>query len=314
MNRIDRVAVCSRSFSRDPRLRAALLQRYEHVTFNDAGQSLAGDALVQFLAGHDKAITALETIDAAILARLPQLKIIGKYGVGLDMIDLDAMRRHGKRLGWTGGVNRRSVAELAVAFAIVMLHRVPEAAREVRSGTWRQLAGAQLSGRTVGIVGCGHVGREVIRLLAPFRCRVLAHDIVEQDAFYREHRVEAGGLDTLLAEADVVTIHLPCDETTRGMFSAQRLRAMRTGSILINLARGGIVDEAALREVLISGPLGAAAFDVFAQEPPIDRALIDLPNFLATPHIGGSAAEAIHAMGLAAIEGLEGPCCLEDAA
>ena len=122
MNRTDRVAVCSRSFSRDPRLRAALLERYEHVTFNDAGQSLAGDALVDFVGGHDKAITALETIDASILVRLPQLKVIGKYGVGLDMIDLDAMRAHGKRLGWTGGVNRRSVAELAVAFAIVMLH------------------------------------------------------------------------------------------------------------------------------------------------------------------------------------------------
>lgn len=314
MNRTDRVAVCSRSFSRDPRLRAALLERYEHVTFNDAGQSLAGDALVDFVAGHDKAITALETIDASILVRLPQLKVIGKYGVGLDMIDLDAMRSHGKRLGWTGGVNRRSVAELAVAFAIVMLHRVPEAAREVRGGTWRQLAGAQLSGRTVGIVGCGHVGREVVRLLAPFGCRVLAHDIADQDAFYSQHRVEAVALDTLLAEADMITIHLPCDASTRGMFSAARLRAMQPGSVLINLARGGIVDETALREVLISGPLAAAAFDVFAQEPPADRALIDLPNFLATPHIGGSTAEAIYAMGLAAIDGLDGPCCLADAA
>lgn len=313
MNRIDRVAVCSRSFSRDPRLRAALLQHYKHVTFNDAGQSLAGDALVEFLAGHDKAITALEIIDAGILARLPQLKVIGKYGVGLDMIDLEAMRRHGKRLGWTGGVNRRSVAELTVAFAIVMLHRVPEAAREVSNGTWRQLAGAQLSGRTVGIVGCGHVGREVVRLLAPFGCRVLAHDIVEQDAFYREHGAQSVALDTLISGADVITIHLPCDETTRGMISAARLRAMRPGSVLVNLARGGIVDEVALREVLVSGPLAAAAFDVFAQEPPADQALIDLPNFLATPHIGGSAAEAIHAMGLAAIKGLDGPCCLEDA-
>jgi phosphoglycerate dehydrogenase-like enzyme len=305
MNRTDRVAVCSRSFSRNAALRAALLERYEHVTFNDAGLSLEGDALVAFLKGHSKAITALETVDEQVLAQLPELQVIGKYGVGLDMIDLAAMRSHGKRLGWTGGVNRRSVAELVIAFAITMLRQVTVANREVLSGTWRQLVGGQLSGRTVGIVGCGHVGKEVVRLLKPFECKILAHDKVDYADFYREWDVQPTGLDTLLAQSDVVTLHLPLDASTRDILSSERLHAMRPGSVLINCARGGIVDEAALKQVLIDGPLSAAAFDVFAKEPPADRELLELPNFLATPHIGGSAAEAIFLMGMSAIDGLD---------
>src|ERR1700678_3879499 len=125
-----RVAVCSRSFSRNPILRAELLARYGRVKFNDAGLALCGDSLVEFLQGHEKAITALEVLDEDVLSRLPELQVIGKYGVGLDMIDLAAMRAHGKRLGWTGGVNRRAVSELVIAFAIAMLRHVPAANRE----------------------------------------------------------------------------------------------------------------------------------------------------------------------------------------
>ena len=132
-NAHDRVAVCSRSFSSNALLRAELLARYTQVTFNDAGRQLAGDALVEFLQGHDKAITALEVIDHSILGRLPELKVIGKYGVGLDMIDLAAMRSHGKRLGWTAGVNRRSVSELVIGSAISMLRHVPAAATRLES-------------------------------------------------------------------------------------------------------------------------------------------------------------------------------------
>lgn len=305
MNRTDRVAVCSRSFSRNAALRAALLERYEHVTFNDEGLSLAGDSLVAFLAGHNKAITALETLDQSVLSRLPELQVIGKYGVGLDMIDLAAMRAYGKRLGWTGGVNRRSVAELVIAFAITMLRKVTIANREILSGTWRQLVGGQLSGRTVGVVGCGHVGKEVVRLLKPFECEILAHDRITYTDFYREWQVEPVGLDALLDRSDVVTLHLPLDASTRGIISGEHLDRMKPGSVLINCARGGIVDEDSLKRVLKEGPLMAAAFDVFANEPPSDRELLELPNFLATPHIGGSAAEAIFLMGMAAIEGLD---------
>lgn len=311
MNETDLVGVCSRSFSANPVLRAELLSRYAQVRFNDAGHSLAGDSLVEFLQGCDKAITALETIDAAVLSRLPQLKVIGKYGVGLDMIDRVAMHRLGKRLGWTGGVNKRSVSELVIAFAIDMLRRVPAVNQEVRSGVWRQTVGGLLSGRTVGVIGCGHVGKDLVPLLRAFGCRVLVHDILSFPEFYRAHDVERAGLEDLLARSDVVTLHVPLDDSTRGMLSAQRLAMLKPGAVLLNLARGGLVDEVALKAMLRDGRLLAAAFDVFEQEPPQDAELLNLPNFLATPHIGGSAAEAILAMGRAAIEGLDHHCALD---
>lgn len=305
MNTTDKVAVCSRSFSRNAVLRATLLERYAHVTFNETGRQLEGDDLVEFLRGHDKAITALERIDEYVLSRLPELKVIGKYGVGLDMIDLKAMRQHGKRLGWISGVNRRSAAELALAFAIVMLRHVPAANREVLSGTWRQHIGGLLSGRTVGIIGCGNIGKDLVKLLKPFGCPVLVNDIRRYDDFYNEHGIEAVTLEALLARADIVTLHVPLDDSTRGILTKEQLALMKPTAVLINAARGGLVDEAALKRALIEKKLAAAAFDVFSEEPPQDTGLLNLPNFLATPHIGGSAEEAILAMGRAAIDGLE---------
>jgi phosphoglycerate dehydrogenase-like enzyme len=305
MNTTDKVAVCSRSFSNNLVLRAELQQRYQHVTFNDAGLQLKGDTLIEFLKGHDKAITALETIDDYVLSRLPELKVIGKYGVGLDMIDMQAMRAHGKRLGWTGGVNKRSVSELVISFAIAMLRHVPAANREVLAGTWRQHVGGHLSGRTVGIIGCGHVGKDLAILLRAFGCPVLAHDIRSFPEFYAQHHIEAVPLEDLLRRSDIVTLHVPLDDSTRNMLDAPRLALMQPGAVLINAARGGLVDEAALKVMLQEKRLLAAAFDVFAVEPPSDQALLELPNFLATPHIGGSAQEAILAMGRSAIDGLD---------
>src|SRR5712692_163938 len=163
-----RVAVTSRSFSKHPVLRAELLECYSNVTFNDEGQSLKGDMLLAFLRGHDRAITALEPLDAPLFDALSELKVISKYGVGLDMIDLEAMARHGVLLGWTPGVNRRSVAELVVAAAINLLHGAVVAAAEMRAGGWRQIVGRELTGKTVGIVGCGRIGKEVAFLMRGF--------------------------------------------------------------------------------------------------------------------------------------------------
>ena len=305
MNTTQSVAVCSRSFSTNEELRCALLARYQHVTFNDKGLQLDGDALVDFLKGHDKAITALEKIDEDVLSRLPDLKVIGKYGVGLDMIDLPAMRKYGKRLGWIGGVNRRSVSELVIAFAIALLRHIPAANREVISGRWRQHVGGYLSGKTVGIIGCGHIGKDLVPLLKAFGCQILVNDIREYRDFYNIHSIEDVTLDRLLSCSDVVTLHVPLDKSTQGLLNARTLALLKPSAVLINAARGGLVDEVVLKQMLMDGKLAAAAFDVFAQEPPTDRELLMLPNFLATPHIGGSAREAILAMGKAAIDGLD---------
>lgn len=300
-----RVAVTSRSFSRHPILRADLLARYANVTFNDTGKRLAGDDLVSFLRGHVKAIMSLEAVDESILSRLSELKVISKFGVGLDNFDLEVLDRHGILVGRTAGVNKRSVSELVIAFAIVLLRHVIASNVEVRSGIWRQHTGGCLSGCTVGIIGCGHVGKDLISLLKPFGCKILCYDETDFTEFYAEHNARAVGLEDLLREADVVTLHVPLTESTENILNAQRLALMKSSAILINTARGNLVDEAALKAMLVTGRLAGAAFDVFAIEPPEDAELLNLPNFLATPHIGGSTEEGILAMGRAAIAGLD---------
>ena len=300
------VAVASRSFSRNAQLRTELLKRYPDAKFNHTDRVLIGDELVDFLRGYPKAITGLETLNDRLFSAVPELRLVSKYGVGLDMIDLDAARRHGVSVRWTPGVNRHAVAELTIAFMIALGRRLVPLACEVRDRRWRQPGGRQISSAVVGIVGCGHVGQEVARLCRAFGASVIAHDIRTYDEFYRANAVTPVDLPTLLAEADFVSLHVPLDASTRGMIGEREIAAMKPTAYLINTARGGIVDEAALKAALVAERLAGAAFDVFSSEPPADNDLLQLPSFLGTPHIGASTREAVMAMGRAAIAGLDG--------
>ena len=299
------VVVASRSFSRHPELRALVLDRYTDAKFNDEGLSLYGNSLIEFLSGYEKAITALEVIDDSILSQLPNLKVIAKYGVGLDMIDLHALKKYGIKLGWTGGVNKRSVSELVISFAIALLHRAVFANSEVRNGKWYQVKGRQLSDCTFGIIGCGHIGKDLIKLLKPFNCKILAHDILNFKEFYEKNKVKSVGIEELIKKSDVVTLHLPLDDSTKNIMNEERLQMLKSSAVLINLARGGLIDEAILKKMLLENRIAGVALDVFEVEPPIDIELLTMDNVLITPHIGGSTEEAILAMGTSAIDGLD---------
>jgi D-3-phosphoglycerate dehydrogenase len=289
------------------RLRDELLARYPDSIFNDTGRTLKGDELVAFVRGHAMAITGLERIDDALLTAVPELRLVSKYGVGLDMIDLDAARRHGVAIRWTAGVNRQAVAELTVAMMVMLGRKVLPLARDTESGVWHQPVGRQLSSATVGIIGCGHVGKRVAEICRAFGSTVIAHDIVRYDEFYRALDVRAVTLRELLLIADIVSVHVPLDASTRGMIGTRELGLMKTSAFLLNTARGGIVDETALKAALVGGRLAGAALDVYAIEPPTDRELLGLPNVVPMPHIGASTEESVLAMGRAAIEGLSDP-------
>jgi len=299
------VAVTSRSFSRHPELRALVLARYSDAKFNDDGLSLQGKSLIEFLSGYEKAITALEVIDDSILSHLPNLKVISKFGVGLDMIDLHALKKYGVKLDWSGGVNKRSVSELVVSFAIALLHRAVFANSEVKKGKWYQPKGFQLSNCTFGIIGFGHIGKDLVKLLKPFDCKILAHDIRNFKEFYKKNKVKSVGIEELIKKSDVVTLHLPLNESTKNFMNEERLQMLKSNAILINLARGGLIDEDVLKKMVLEKRIAGAALDVFEIEPPIDKELLTMDNVLITPHIGGSTEEAILAMGVAAINGLD---------
>ncbi len=300
-----RIAVASPSFCQHPVLRAELLALYPEAKLNPSPHRLEGAALVEFLRGHEVAVVGLEHMTAEVLASLPELRIISKLGTGVDMLDLEEMRRRGIRLGWAPGANALSIAELVIGFALVALRHMGALNAALRRGERPpQRMGRLLSGRVFGLHGCGHIGQHVVRLLAPFGCTVLAHDIADRSAFYAAHGVTAVGFDELLARSEVLSLHLPLTAETRGLYGSALLDRLRPDCVLINTARGEIWDEAALAQRLRDGRLAAACAEVFATEPEIDQALIDLPNFFATPHIGGSAEEARLAMGRIAIEGI----------
>ena len=299
------IAVCSRSFSKNKILRDELKLKYKNVKFNDEGLTLIGSTLVEFLSGFDKAIIALEQIDENILSQLPDLKVISKYGVGLNNIDMDSMRKFKVKLGWKEGVNKRSVSELVVGFAITMLRQLHICNNEVLSGEFNQIIGKQLTGKTFGIIGCGNVGKDLVKLLQPFGLKLLVFDIVDYSDFYNKYNIKKVTLDALLTQSDIISLHIPLNNSTKNILNKKKLSLLKRDAILINTARGGLIDEKILKNILMNNRIAGAAFDVFSSEPPTDFELLKLSNFFGTPHIAGSSLEAILAMGMSAIDGLE---------
>ena len=305
MNVKDKVAVCSRSFSKNAVLRKEILSKYKHVKFNDEGLSLVGDQLIEFLKNQNKVIIGLEKIDDSVLNQITTLKVVSKYGVGIDMIDLLAMKKHKVKLGWKGGVNKRAVSELVICYAISVLRHIPTASSEVSTGIWNQHKGNLLTNKTFGIIGFGNIGKDVAELLKPFNCNVLVYDVDVSEITLESTSIKSASLERLLKNSDVVSLHLPLNKDTAMIINKSRFEMMQQHAILINLSRGGLVDEEALKQALISEQIAGAAFDVFEEEPPQDTELLNCKNLLATPHIGGLAKESILAMGHAAIDGLD---------
>jgi D-3-phosphoglycerate dehydrogenase len=209
------------------------------------------------------------------------------------------------RFGYTWGVNKLAVAELALGFMLMGLRWVMPLNVAMRAGERPRLRnGRFLTGRVVGIHGCGNIGKEVVRLLQPFQCQIIACDIKDYSDFYRQWNVTPVSFDELLARSEVLTLHLPKTRQTLGLYSREALGKLRPDCLLVNTCRGGIVDEAALLERLESNPLAAACFDVFAVEPAENDRLLRHPNMLATPHIGASTEETRLILVRAAIRGL----------
>jgi phosphoglycerate dehydrogenase-like enzyme len=304
---VKRVAVPAISFAQVPQLIDLLKQEYPDCKINTEliPRYHSEEDVIAFLRGYDAAIVSFEPITQRVLNALPELRVVSKLGVGLENIDPVAMQSHGVRLGWTAGVNKRAVAELALCLAIAALRHVVSTNIAMREGL-RPLArvGRELTGRTVGVHGCGHIGQEFIQLLAPFQCRILASDIEPPVEFYRMHHIQSVSECELFERSEVLSIHLSLNDKSKNLYSATVLDQLRPDCVLINTARGGIVDEVALKERLQSRRLAAAAFDVFALEPTNHDELLRLENFIATPHLGSGSIEARLNMGKAAIRGL----------
>jgi D-3-phosphoglycerate dehydrogenase / 2-oxoglutarate reductase len=234
-----------------------------------------------------------------LMESAPRLRWVARAGAGLDNIDVAAAKERGVQVLNVPGANAVAVAELVFGFLLGLLRKIPAADASVRRGEWdkSRFMGRELRGKTLGIVGLGKIGRAVARRARGFEMTCVGHDPLVPEAEIRAMEVEALALDALLARSDIVTLHVPLTPETKGMIGRAQLARMTRGAVLVNAARGGLVDEVALLAALESGALSGAGLDVFADEPPKGSPLLSHPRLILTPHIGAATVEAQEAVG-----------------
>ena len=271
---------------------------------NTVGRAYRAQELLDALAGVDAIITGTDELTATVIAHAGRLKTIAKHGIGLETIDLDAARARGIVVSATPLAVTDAVADLTLALLLAVARKIVPAHNATAAGGWKNFTGLELRDKVLGIVGLGRIGREVCLRAQGFGMRVVAHDPYPNHAFAAAHGVTFAPLDELLATADVVTLHLPAEQVTGPLLGAAEFARMKQGSLLLNTARGALVDEAALVAALHSGQLGGAGLDAFVDEPPVGSLLLTAPNVVLTAHIGGSTMDARRRMGEQVIENL----------
>ena len=239
-------------------------------------------------------VRSATTVDAEVIAAAPKLKIVARAGVGLDNVDVDAATAAGVLVVNAPTSNIHSAAEHAIALMLSAARQIPAADATLRDRTWKRssFSGAEIFGKTVGVVGLGRIGQLVAQRLAAFGTHVIAYDPYVPPARAGQLGIELLPLDDVLARADFVSVHLPKTKETAGLINKDALAKMKPGVIIVNAARGGLIDENALADAVRSGHVQAAGLDVYATEPCTDSPLFDLPQVVVTPHLGASTAEA----------------------
>jgi D-3-phosphoglycerate dehydrogenase len=286
----------------DPRLKSELEALVGEVIYNPTGKPLKSPEVAKLLPGVDGYIAGIDGIDRAALQYADRLRVIARYGVGVDSVDLQAAAEKGIVVTNTPGANSVSVAELAVGLMLALARQIPEGAVALRQGLYPRLAGVSLEGKAVGIIGLGAIGKELARRLRGFDCRLVAYDPVPDRVFAEANGVELLPLDEVLKLSDFVSLHLPLLPETQGLVNRDFLAGMKQGAFLVNTARGEIVEESALLEALQSGQLRGAALDVFAVEPPSpDNPLLALKQVISTPHLASQTDSATNRMGWMAL-------------
>lgn len=302
-----KILVTPTSFDKPENARArAMLEAFaDEVVYNDLKVPLKGDELLARLEGADGYVAGVDYITADAVRRMPEsLKVISRYGAGVDRVDLEACRQRGITVTNTPGANATAVCELAFALMLASARNLPELHFAVQRGEWPRSDGMELAGKTLGIVGLGAIGKKLATRAKAFEMKVLAYDPFLDEAFAREQGIRATGLDALLSQSDVVSLHLPLNEGTRHLISRERILSMKDGATLINTSRGGLMDEEACAEALKTSKLRGLGLDAFEQEPLVDSPLKGLPRVVFSPHTGAHTAEAVGKMGMMAVENL----------
>jgi phosphoglycerate dehydrogenase-like enzyme len=299
------LGITSISFSKDRETILKLKKIFKgKIIVNTKKRRFKKNELLNFMQKCDYAIIGLDNIDKNLLANCTKLKVISKYGVGLDNIDFNACKKYGVKVVYPKGINKRSVSEEVLGSMLSLIRNLYVSSNNLKNSKWLVNGGQELTKKTVGIIGVGNVGKDLINLLKPFNCRILVNDIVNQSRFYKSKGLIKSSKREIFSKSDIVTVHTPLTSKTKNFINKNSFNIMKKTAFIINTARGGIVNQSDLKYALIKKKIAGAAIDVYEQEPPKDMKLLKLPNLMCMPHIGGNSTEAVSAMGLAAINNL----------
>lgn len=285
---------------------APLVRLREHgirPELNPRGRTLTEEEIASLVGEVDGLLAGTEPLNERVLTRAGRLKVISRVGVGIDNVDLGEAARRGIAVFTTQNSHTHAVAELTLGGMLGLLRHVPQMHEALRVGRWHRPMGTLLNGKTVGFVGLGRVGKCMVELLRPFGVSLLAFDVRPDAGWAAAHDVQLVTLHELLARADIVSIHAAKEQISGYLLGAAEIALLKPGSYLVNTARGGLVDEAALHQALAAGRLRGAYLDTFECEP-YDGPLRELPNVVLTPHAGSYAAEARVRMEVEAVDNL----------
>jgi len=266
------------------------------LVFNPGEKALSEDELIPLLSGCVGYIAGLDSVTRKVIENSPGLKAISRYGVGVDRIDLEAAHDNGVIVCNTPGVNANAVADLTFALLLCIARRIPQLDRQTKNGEWPRSSGFELEGKTIGILGLGAVGKAVARRAAGFSMKVMAHDPYIDIDYAAAHGIISVSFEDVISKSDIISLHLPLMKETRNIISGGVMKSMKKGAVIINTARGGLLDEGAAYELLKSGCLGGLGMDTHETEPPGSSPLFALDNVVVTPHTGAHTVEATAAM------------------
>lgn len=274
----------------------------DDLVFNELGRPLTEDELIPLLSDCDGYIAGVDQVTARVLEHCDKLKIIARYGAGVDRVDLKAAAEKGICVTNTPGANAEAVGELTFALLLAVARNVPSLNASTREGGWVRSTGLELYGKTIGILGLGAIGKVTARCAQGFGMKVLAYDPYINEEYCREHDIASVPFDELTEKADVLSLHLPAMPSTYHIISREVIENLKPGAIIINASRGGLIDEEATYDALKSGRLGGLGLDAFETEPPKDSPLFEFDRVVVTPHTGAHTKEATDNMARMAVD------------
>jgi len=288
-----KILITPKSYYRIREKMVPLLKNYE-VKFNETGKTFTEEQMIELAEDVDGIIIGVDPTTKNVINNASKLKAISKYGVGMDNIDIDAAKKNNIKIKKTPGTNNISVAELTIGLMFDLSRNITNSVQRVRNKKWQRAKGIELTGKTLGIIGCGDIGKEVVIRAIGLKMNVIINDpYFNKDDLLGNKNIRLVNKDYLLENADFISLHLPLNSETENIIGLKEFKQMNKKTFLINTARGGLVNEKELIWSLKNDEIAGAGFDVFSAEPPKDETILKLENFLLTPHMGANTKESV---------------------